>query len=164
MLDDTPELSEETQQRSIQLIHELVPEYPKYHWRHLNINIQKISMDDYQRADYLRAAEEAIKLYEVRVKEKGEVADFGISLMGKSFGKNLEPLKVTPNITETEKNIEEGQKHMSMGVMAGFRNPAMHTPKSIIHPAIFDDNDCLDLLSMISYLFNKLDKARNINK
>jgi len=84
--------------------------------------------------------------------------------MGRSFGSETEPLKITDNVTETEKNIERGQKHMSMGVMSGFRNPAMHNPKNHIYPGIFDDNDCLDLLSMISYLFNKLEKARNINK
>lgn len=84
--------------------------------------------------------------------------------MSRSFGADHEPLKITNNITQTEKNIEKGQKLMSMGVMSGFRNPAMHNPKGHIYPAIFDDNDCLDLLSMISYLFRKFKSARNINK
>src|SRR5258705_3486065 len=111
LLDDTPELSEDTQQKSIQILHQLVPEYPEYHWRHLNKNIQEISKEDYENADYLRAAEEAIKLYEVRVHEKGEINDTGVPLMGKSFGPEMEPLKITSNTTETEKNIERGQKH-----------------------------------------------------
>jgi uncharacterized protein (TIGR02391 family) len=95
---------------------------------------------------------------------KGEIEDVGVSLMGKSFGDNSEPLKITLNVSQTERNIEKGQKLMSMGIMAGFRNPAMHNPKNVVHPAIFDDMDCLDLLSMISYLSNKLEIARNINK
>lgn len=164
LLDNTPELSQESQQNAIEKIHELIPEYPKYHWRHLNPNIHTVSQDDYERGDFLRAAEEAIKLYEVQVKDKGEINEVGVSLMSRSFGDNNEPLKITNNITDSEKNIERGQKHMSMGVMAGFRNPAMHEPKNHVYPAIFDDNDCLDLLSMISYLFKNLDKSRNINK
>lgn len=164
ILDDAPELSEESQQGSIEIMHIIAPEYATYHWRHLHENIKKISFKDYEKGDYLRAAEEAIKLYEMMVMEKSEISDFGQSLMGKSFGKNNEPLKVTDNITITDQNIEEGQKHMSMGIMAGFRNPAMHSPKNIIYPEIFDDYDCLDLLSIISYLFKKFEKARNINK
>lgn len=164
LLDDTPELSEDTQQKSIEIIHNLIPEYPKYHWRHLNDSIRRITQNDYQSQDYLRAAEEAIKLYETEVCKKSEINDFGVSLMGRSFGPDQEPLKVSQNISITDKDIEKGQKHMSIGIMAGFRNPTMHTPKSFIHPAIFDDNDCLDLLSMISYLFKKFEGSRNINK
>ncbi|MEP4094589.1 TIGR02391 family protein [Reichenbachiella sp.] len=162
---DSSELTSEEQSETIENLHSLIPEYPKYHWRHLNEKIKNVSKDDYERADYLRAAEEAIKNYENEVKIKSELtSDFGSALMGRSFGKNNEPLKITDNISETDKNIEEGQKHMSMGVMSGFRNPSMHENKDTVYPAIFDDNDCLDLLSMMSYLFNKLEKARNINK
>lgn len=162
---DDSELSTSDQTKAYQNLHDLVPEYPKYHWRHLNRAIQTISKEDYEKQDYLRAAEEAIKLYENKVEEKSELSgDFGVSLMSRSFGPKEEPLKITPNKTKTDNNIESGQKFMSMGVIQGFRNPAMHQTKDDIYPAIYDDNDCLDLLSMISYLFNKLDIARNINK
>ena len=35
LLDDTPELSEDTQQKSIQILHQLIPEYANLHWRNL---------------------------------------------------------------------------------------------------------------------------------
>lgn len=161
---DESELSASDQSETIENLHALVPEYPNFHWRHLNSNIKAVSESDYKRGDYLRAAEESVKLYEKSVKEKSKIDKIGVDLMGKSFGPETEPLKVSPNVSETDKNIERGQKHMSMGVMAGFRNPAMHEPKNHIYPAIYNDMDCLDLLSMLSYLFNKLDNARNINE
>lgn len=161
---DESELSETDQSETIENLYALVPEYPQYHWRYLNDNIKSVSKDDYEKGDYLRAAGESIKLYEKEVKGKSKVDKIGVDLMGRAFGPDTEPLKVSPNVTETDKNIEKGQKHMSMGVMSGFRNPAMHEPKSEIYPAIYNDVDCLDLLSMISYLFNKLDNARNINE
>lgn len=161
---DESELSETDQSETIENLHALVPEYPQYHWRYLNDNIKAVSKEDYEKGDYFRAAGESIKLYEKEVKGKSKVNKLGVDLMSNSFGPDLEPLKVSPNITETDKNIERGQKHMSMGVMSGFRNPAMHEPKNEVYPAIYSDVDCLDLLSMISYLFNKLDNARNINE
>lgn len=161
---DQSELSTSDQSEAIENLHALVPEYPQYHWRYLNANIQAVSGDDYRRGDYIRAAEEGVKLYEKQVKEKSKIDKIGVDLMGKSFGPDDEPLKVSPNLTETDKNIEKGQKHMSMGIMSGFRNPAMHEPKDHIYPAIYNDIDCLDLLSMLSYLFNKLDNAKNIKE
>ena len=158
------ELSPSDQGETISNLYELVPEYPQYHWRHLDDNIKSVSKSDYERGDYIRAAQEGVKLYEKNVKAKSFIDKIGVELMSKSFGPELQPLKVSDNITDTDKNIEKGQQHMSMGLMAGFRNPSMHEPKDHIYPAIYDDADCLDLLSMMSYLFKKLDKARNINE
>ncbi|WP_418498616.1 TIGR02391 family protein [Flagellimonas sp.] len=157
------ELSTSDQGETISNLYDLVPEYPQYHWRHLDDNIKSVSKSDYERGDYIRAAQEGVKLYEKKVKEKSYLDKIGVDLMGKSFGPDTEPLKVSNNITDTDKNIESGQKHMSMGLMAGFRNPSMHEPKDHIYPAIYNDADCLDLLSMMSYLFKKLENARNIN-
>ena len=49
---------------------------------------------------------------------------------------------------------------MSVGVVAGFRNPASHETKKDLHPHIFSDQDCLDILSLVSYLLNKLDSRK----
>lgn len=161
---DESELSTEDQSATIESLHTLIPEYPHYHWRYLNDSIKQVSKEDYENGDYLRAAGESVKLYEKKVKDRSKLDKIGVDLMGKAFGPETEPLKVSPNVTETDKNIEKGQKHMSIGLMSGFRNPAMHEPKNDIYPAIYGDVDCLDLLSMMSYLFNKLDGVRNINE
>jgi hypothetical protein len=43
ILDDTPEISENIQQKSMLLLNSLVPEYPNLHWRYLHSEIQNAS-------------------------------------------------------------------------------------------------------------------------
>ena len=88
----------------------------------------------------------------------GKLRD-GKDLMFNAFGeKGL--LKFTSCKTETEVNLENGQQHISAGAVVGFRNPMSHEVKEVLYPKIFNDKDCLDILSMISYLFGKLDKTK----
>ncbi len=47
---------------------------------------------------------------------------------------------------------------MSAGIVSGYRNPTSHETKEDIYPKVFSDMDCLDILSTISYLLNKLDQ------
>lgn len=157
------EMSSEKQAEVVQAVHTLVPEYPHYHWRHLNSSIKRVSKEDYENADYLRAAKEAVVEYENIVKTVSGLTDkTGVDLMRKSFGSecSLRPINITDCITDTQKNMEDGQQNMSVGVIAGFRNPASHEPKTDLHPHVFNDNDCLDILSIISYLLNKLDQRK----
>jgi len=157
---DESELSSEKQAEIVQAVHALVPEYPYYHWRHLHDTIKIVAEEDYKRADYLRAAVEAAKQYENVVKSiSGNPHMTGQGLMFSSFGKESnKPIHITKCITETDENIEEGQKFMSGAIVSGFRNPASHETKQDIHPDVFNDMDCLDILSTISYLLNKLDR------
>lgn len=157
---DESELSLEKQAEVVQAVHELVPEYPYYHWRHLHSAIKSVSKEDYERADYLRAAKEAVIEYENIVKIISGLSNkMGTDLMNQAFGKECanKPISITDCITDSQKNIEEGQKNLSSGVVAGFRNPASHETKKDLHPHVFNDRDCLDILSLVSYLLNKLD-------
>ena len=84
----------------------------------------------------------------------------GQDLMGEVYGADTsKPISVTDKSTESRRNIDEGQKFLSMGVMTGFKNPAVsHT--SITQGLIngnFTDRDCLDILSTISYLYTRLE-------
>ena len=147
----------------VKAVHALVPEYPKYHWRHLHSSIKRVSQEDYERFDYLRAAKEAVVEYENIVKTVSGISDkMGVDLMRKSFGSDCQnkPINITDCITDTQKNIEDGQQNFSVGVIAGFRNPTSHEPKTDLYPHIFSDEDCLDILSMVSYLFKKLDSRK----
>lgn len=60
---------------------------------------------------------------------------------------------------ESKKNIQEGQGHLSRGVVTGFRNPIMHGPIDANVPAVFSEVDCLNVLSLVSYLITRLDGA-----
>ena len=62
----------------------------------------------------------------------------------------------------TKENIEEGQKFMSAGMMSGVRNPIAHEEiRELKRSGLFTENDCLDMLSLLSHLFRRLDDAVN---
>ena len=150
-------------------IHELVPEYPHYHWRHLHRDVQDSSKAGYEAGDYYKALIEAIKRYTSNVQKKSGVYDKPDSaLMGAVLGSNG-TLKVAGNYVKpngdefnqsTIDNIEEGQQHLSMGIVRGARNPVSHEEISALKESgLFSEKDCLDALSLLSHLFRRLDDA-----
>lgn len=165
---ESSELPQEKQDAVVTALHSIVPEYAYFHWRHIHSEVQKASYADYTREDYYRAVTEAIKRYEKTVQKKsGETKD-GKNLMGAVFGNNSKLSVTKPykrpdgsdfSITTIE-NVEEGQKHMSMGVMAGVRNPLAHEEiHDLKESSLFTEKDCLDILSLLSHLFRRLDDA-----
>lgn len=161
------ELSDEKQSEVVDLLHGLIPEYPYYHWRHLHHNVQDASQTDYKKKDFYRAFEETIKRYisEVRMKS-GSVNITDSGMMGEVFGKG-KVLKVaskykktdgSPFMPSTIENIEEGQKFLSMGILSGARNPVAHEEVVQLRDSkLFTEKDCLDVLSLLSHLFRRLD-------
>jgi len=150
-------------------LYKIVPQYPIYHWRELHPEIQNVSKEYYKRADYYNAFSEAMKRYKNAVKEKSKVSEsLEMPIMTSSFGKENKPLSVTakykkrPNGYEFEQttldNIEEGQKFLSMGVVAGGRNVINHeVHKDLRETGLFSEKNCLDLLSLLSHLYYRLD-------
>jgi len=164
------ELPEETHQRAVQNLHQIVPEYPKYHWRHLHQEIRSASEDDYRNADYYRAFLEAAKRYINAVRDKSSSSNKSeTSMMGEVFGSDKCTLEVAQNYKildgndfqkTTISNIEEGQKHLSMGVVSGCRNPVSHEEiQDLRESGLFSEKDCLDALSLLSHLFHRLDNS-----
>lgn len=153
------ELGDDEQSDVVQRLHSLVPEYPYYHWRHLHSEIHSVSRDDYQKADFLRAAIEAIKKFEQLVCNKTGLTKNGVNLMETAFGSSNSVLLITNNQSRSEQDLENGQESLSKGVIQGFRNPVSHEFKNEIFPKIFNDKDCLDILSLTSYLIRKLEQA-----
>lgn len=172
------ELPEETHRDAVKKIHEIVPEYPKYHWRHLHQEIKKASETDYQKNDYYRAFQEAAKRYINAVKIKsGSTNSSECSMMGEVFGKDSGKERTSSTLlqvaqsfkkpdggdfqTTTIQNIEEGQKHLSMGVVSGCRNPVSHEEVADLRDSkLFTEKDCLDALSLLSHLFARLDSSQ----
>lgn len=163
---ENSELPQDKQDEIVNALHSIVPEYAYYHWRHIHPDVQSASFTDYQREDYYRAVAEAIKRYEKNVQKKSGDTKDGQSLMAAMFGKGSK-LSVTKPYKRTDgsdfsqstiENVEEGQKFMSMGVMAGVRNPLAHEEiKDLKDSSLFTEKDCLDMLSLLSHLFRRLD-------
>ena len=164
---DESELPESVSSEVIESIHDLVPEYPFYHWRHLHSAVREVSENDYKNEDYYRAFQETMKHYINKIREKvKDTSTADHALLTSNFGDG-KPLSVTrkfkkpdgSNFTEdTLKNIEEGQKYLSMGVNTGARNPVNHEEiKDLKDSGLFTEKDCLDALSLLSHLMKRLE-------
>lgn len=166
---ENSELEDDKQSEVIGALHSLIPEYAQYHWRRLHQTVQNASYNDYTRADFYRAVAETIKRYENVVQEKSGHSEDGQGLMMSVFGTGTNKLLVCKNYKKTngtdfsnstKENIEEGQKFMSAGLMRGVRNPIAHEEiQQLKESGLFTENDCLDMLSLLSHLFRRLDDA-----
>ena len=172
------ELTEETQSKVVKKLHQIVPEFPKYHWRHLHPQIKEASEADYQREDYYRAFQEAVKRYSDTVRTiSGSKNMSESSMMGEVFGKPEKKKEKIPTALQVTKNfkkpdgkdfpiqtmdsIEEGQKFLSMGVISGCRNAVSHVEINDLRDSgLFTEKDCLDALSLLSHLFSRLDNSQ----
>ncbi|MCG2711438.1 MAG: TIGR02391 family protein [Candidatus Omnitrophica bacterium] len=154
----------------IKALHEIVPEYPLLHWRHLHPVVQEKSKQYYINKDYYTAFIEAIKKYADSVKQKsGSTVTPDISLMGAVFKEAAGDLDVIGNYkkqddgeftADTKNNIQSGQQHLSQGIIAGGRNPLSHEEHDELRiSGLFSEKDCLDLLSLLSHLFKRLDNS-----
>lgn len=170
LLDDTPELSEDTQQKVTRLLHQIAPEYANLHWRNLENDIRSVSEKYYQNADYYTAFIEALKKYVSEVKKKSGISNMlDRNLMQAVFNGKL---LVTKKYKKTDssdfdkltiQNIEDGQKLLSEGIVAGGRNPLQHEEHlELSKTGLFSEKDCLDFLSLLSHLYKRLNDAEKL--
>ncbi|HAF07553.1 MAG: Uncharacterized protein XD76_0251 [candidate division TA06 bacterium 32_111] len=114
----------------------------------------------YKQKNYFHAVFEASKIYNKMVKGKAKSEKDGFQLMMDVWPVSG-VLKITPCETETDRNVQEGLKFLSAGLMQAIRNPTAHEPA--LHWPISKE-DCLDLLSFVSFLMRQLDKATYYKK
>jgi uncharacterized protein (TIGR02391 family) len=107
-------------------------------------------------SNYFHAVFEAAKAYNVEVKKKSHSAKDGQALMLEVLGADKGVLKITPCLSETDRNVQDGVKFLSAGLMQAIRNPTAHEP-ALDWPIARED--ALDILSFLSFLFRHLDKA-----
>ena len=110
----------------------------------------------FTQGNYFHAVFEACKLYNKLVREKAISLKDGEALMMDVWGWENGVLKVTACQSDTDKNVQDGIKFLSAGLMRAMRNPTAHEPA--LHWPITKE-DCLDMLSFVSFLFRQLDKA-----
>jgi len=127
---------------------------PRFH----KVVIQNCS-DYFKDGHFTACVNEACKAYNKAVQLKCGSNRDGQDLMFWAYGKDGN-LRINKYESESEVNEQEGIKFLSGGLIRGFRNPTAHELK--VDWKISKD-DCLEILSMVSYLFKQLDKARVIN-
>jgi len=106
--------------------------------------------------NYFHAVFEACKAYNLQIREKSQSTKDGAPLMLEVWGCDKGVLKVTPCTSQTDKDVQDGIKFLSAGLMQAIRNPTAHEP-AIYWP--IGKQDSLDILALVSFLFRKLDAA-----
>lgn len=148
----------------IKALHNIIPEYPLLHWRHLHNRIRERIKTYYTNKQYGDAASQGVQIYCEIIRTLTGRSEDGSDLVNRIFGSK--PFNSPPEIqlndlnTESLKNIQDGQGHLSRGVVTGFRNPISHGPIDTNVPALFSELDCLNILSLVSYLITRMDNAK----
>lgn len=169
-ISEKPEIDDEDFSRVVRGIYDLIPPYTYYHYRLLNSEIQNASRQNYENRNYYDAFFDAMKKYKNAVKDKSGVDDHeDLSIMSHAFGKNgvletTSKYKLRPNgqlfDVKTLENIEEGQMSLSRGIVQGGRNIIGHEEKDDLRETgLFSEKDCLDMLSLLSHLYRRLEDS-----
>lgn len=155
----------------IKALHEIVPEYPLLHWRHLHKTVQSKSEEYYINGDYYSAFIEATKSFINAVKDKSESSVTpDDSMMGAVFSNPNAILDVIGDHKKvnggefsqlTKDSVQRGQQQLSQGLISGGRNPLSHEEIIDLKGSdLFSEQDCLDMLSLLSHLFKRLDNSK----
>ena len=163
------ELDLATEQESLLLkdIDRLAPPHAEYVWRHLHQEIQEASQAAYNHEDYFTAITEGIKRYiYVASTKSGIPRQKAVDVLSGSFGRKgklsvFNKYMQTRQFTEqTQNDIEQGQQELSLGLLRSFRNTISHEEvKALSESGALTYQDCLDALSILSYLMHRLSEA-----
>lgn len=157
----------------VKALYNIVPEYPLLHWRHLHKSIKSGVEDFYKNQQYGLAADQGAKLFAERLRNLSKRDIDGTDLAGLfafRFDAATNSCISSPTISVNDlstvslRNIQEGQGHLTRGLMTGFRNPINHAPVSSVVPEIISELDCLNILSLVSYLSTKIDFEESLEK
>lgn len=147
----------------IKTLHEIIPEYPMLHWRHLDEKIKDRIKQYYVNKQYGLAADQGTKIYCEIIREITGLEIDGRALTDKVFSANNPVIKISDLSTQTGKSMQEGQHFLSTGVMSSFRNVASHMPVDKLIPGKFSELDCLNILSLLTFLLERI-KGAEVNK
>lgn len=124
--------------------------------RNFHSEVIKHSQKLFIQGNYFHAVFESAKAFNKDVKEKSQSDKDGQPLMLNVWGCDNGVLKITQCTSQTDKDYQDGIKFLSGGLMSAIRNPTAHEP-AITWP--INKQDCLDILSLISFLYRQLDKS-----
>ncbi len=103
---------------------------------------------------YPEATSLAFKHLDTKIQTLSSIARSGFQLMMDAFDGAAPKIKLTPLVSISHKDEQQGYRFIFAGGMQGIRNPRAHDP------AIMDNPDtCLDHLSFVSMLLRRLEQA-----
>jgi uncharacterized protein (TIGR02391 family) len=111
--------------------------------------------------NYFHAVFEATKSVAEKIRTKANLTEDGAELVDKAFVVSNPLLAINTLQTETEQSEQKGFGNLLKGMFGTFRNVTAHAPK-IKWP--INEQDALDLLSLVSYLHRRIDAAAIVPK
>lgn len=111
--------------------------------------------------NYFHAVFEATKSVAEKIRQRTGLTEDGAELVDRAFGINNPILAINTLRTETEESEQKGFANLIKGMFGTFRNVTAHAPK-IKWP--INEQDALDLLSLVSYMHRRIDGAALVPK
>jgi len=127
--------------------------------RDVHADVLRFCKAELVQGNYFHAVLEAAKSVADRIRAMSGLSSDGAELAQQAFalGKSGTPvLAINPLSNETECGEQRGFMNLLIGLFGTFRNPTAHAPK-IYWP--IDEQDALDILSLVSLVHRKLDSV-----
>ncbi len=163
------EMTEEQTVGSLKGLQNIIKPYPYFHWRNLHSTLQAVVFDYYKSENYYTAVFEGSKKYINELKKKSGEKITDRDLIENVFSLKNPKLSVTDKFhkpngnsfeTKTITNITEGHRMLAVAMWQAFRSPIAHEEVCDLRVSgLFTEKDCLDALSLLSHLFNRLDNS-----
>jgi uncharacterized protein (TIGR02391 family) len=109
--------------------------------------------------NYFHAVFEATKSVAQKIRDLTGLTGDGADIVDKAFGLKSPLLAINTLRTETEQSEQAGFANLLKGMFGTFRNPTGHAPRIAWK---MEEQDALDLLSLVSYLHRRLDAAARV--
>lgn len=130
--------------------------------RNVHPDVLKYCKEELVVDNYFHAVFEATKSVADKIRNKSGLTSDGSALVDEAFSiKSIPYLALNSLQTDSEKNEQKGFMNIMKGLFGAFRNTTAHAPK--ITWAI-EEIDALDILSMVSLVHRRLDKATEARK
>jgi uncharacterized protein (TIGR02391 family) len=124
--------------------------------RQVHVDVLAFCREELLQDNYFHAVFEATKSVADKIRRKSGLLSDGAELVDEAFSLKAPILAINSLQTETEQSEHKGFANLLRGVFGTFRNVTAHAAK--IHWTI-EEQDALDLLTMVSYLHRRLDRA-----
>lgn len=124
--------------------------------RKIHPEVLKFCREELANNNLFHAVLEATKSVAEKIRAKTGLTGDGADIVDKAFGLAAPLLQINELQTDTDKSEQKGFANILKGMFGVFRNISAHKPRVSWQ---IDEQDALDLLSLISYLHRRLDKA-----
>ena len=112
--------------------------------------------------NYFHAVFEATKSVAEKIRNKTALTTDGATLVDEAFSfKSVPHLALNSLQTESEQSEQKGFMNLLKGLFGTFRNTTAHAPKIMWS---IEEEDALDILSLVSLVHRRLDKATEAKK